>query len=338
MRKLTTALIGCGSRGVGGHLKVLVGAEDLELIAVCDVMEERAKIAAEEYAGDDVEVCTDYRELMKRDDLDTVIISTNAATHAEIALAAVKHGKHFVVEKPLSTSIPAARELVSEAEKAKIKGMVCYQIRFMRFCEEMADVCREIGPVQILLSHPRGMMKPQFLNPDPFCGIHDVISHHLDLASLFMGRDPTAVFSSFRRNSFTDTDAVDNITVCIEYGEGDSARTANIVSTIGAQGIGDLFYVIGTKGLVSRAGGNELLVKRSDDEKTQRIEAPAAGGDSTRQLHAYFAQWVRDQDGKMAPRSTLRDGLNSLLISLATFESQKTGKKIKLADFDGTTE
>ncbi|NOZ19674.1 MAG: Gfo/Idh/MocA family oxidoreductase [Planctomycetes bacterium] len=335
MNKLTTALIGCGSRGMGGHLKVLEGAEDLELIAVCDIIEDRAKAAAEQFADGKVEVCTDYVEMMKRDDLDTVIISTHAATHAEIALEAIRRGKHFIVEKPLSTSIPDGRKLAEAAEKAKIKAMVCYQIRFMRFCEEMKDVCREIDPVQILLSHPRGMMKPQFLNPDPFCGIHDVISHHIDLASLFMGRDPTAVFSSLRRNSFTDTDAVDNITVCIEYGEGDAARTATLVSSIGAAGIGDLFYVIGSKGLVSRAGGNELVVKRSNDEKPRKVELPAAAGDSTRQLHAHFAQWVRDQDGKVAPRSTLRDGLNSLLISLATFESQKTGKKIKLADFDG---
>ncbi|MEW6357581.1 MAG: Gfo/Idh/MocA family oxidoreductase [Planctomycetota bacterium] len=336
MNKLTTALIGCGSRGVSGHLKVLEGAEHLELIAVCDADKDRAKSAAAQFKNGDVDVCTDYVELMKRDDLDTIIISTNAATHVEIGLEAIKRGKHFIVEKPLSTNIPDGRRLIKEAEKAKIKAMVCYQIRFMRFCEEMADICREIDPVQILLSHPRGMMKPQFLNSGLFCGIHDVISHHIDLASLFMGRDPTSVFASLRRNSFTQTDAVDNITVGIEYGEGDSARTATIVSTIGAEGIGDLFYVIGTKGIVSRAGGNQLLVKRSDDPKPRKIELPASAGDSTRQLHHYFAEWVQDRNGKIAPRSTLRDGLNSLLISLATFESQKTGRKINLADFDGT--
>lgn len=330
MKKVTTALIGCGARGVGGHLKVLEESEHLELIAVCDAVEERAKEAADQYK---VDCSTDYVELLKRDDLDTAIIVTNAATHAEIALEAVRQGKHYIVEKPLSNSIPDARKLVEETEKAGIKAMVCYQIRFMKFCEEMAAVCREIDPVQILLSHPRGMMKPQFLNRDPFCGIHDVISHHIDLASLFMGREPTSVFSSFRRNSFTDTDAVDNITVVVEYGEGDDARTANIVSTIGADGICDQFYIIGTKGLVSRSGGNELTVKRSDDEKPQKIEIPAQGGDSTKQLHSYFAEWVRSNGDNIPPRSTLRDGLNSLLISLATFESQKTGAKINLSEF-----
>jgi len=326
---LTTALIGCGSRG-SGHASLLKESKSLKCIAVCDIDAERAKACAEKIG---VECYTDYKELMKRDDLDTVVIVTDTKTHCEIAMEAVRNGKHFIVEKPLGRSISEAAKLVEEAEKAGIKGMVCYQLRFAPFCEGIKKYCDVIDPVQILISHPRGMMKPQFLNPDPFCGMHDVISHHIDLASFFMGREPTAVYATFRRNTYTDTGAVDNISVCIEYGEGDSVRSANIISSMGGAGIDDLYYVIGAKGYVCAPNRRELLVKKPNSEKPEREELPPAGGDTTSLLYDHFARYVQEPAGSVEERATLKHGLNSLMISLATLESQKTGKKIKLSEF-----
>jgi len=327
--KLTTALIGCGARG-GGHAKLLKECRELDCIAVCDLIEDRADAAAKELG---VDKFTDYKQLMARDDLDTVVIATNTKSHFEIAMEAARRGKHFIVEKPLCTDIADAARLIGEADKTGVKAMVCYQLRFMPFCEAIKKYADQIDPVQILISHPRGMMKPQFLNPDPFCGIHDVISHHIDLAGFFMGREPTSVYATFRRNSFTDTGAVDNISVCIEYGEGDSVRSANIISSIGAAGIGDLYYVIGTKGCVAVSKMKDLVVKKPDSDEVETEELSGDGGDATGKLYSHFARYVSDTKGEVEERATLRHGLASLMISLATFESQKTGRKIKLAEF-----
>ena len=86
MSKVTTALIGCGQRGPRGHGKVAKESEKLELMAVCDIDESRAKSAGEMLG---VGYVTDYHELLSRDDLESVIIymiieitEINAATTA----------------------------------------------------------------------------------------------------------------------------------------------------------------------------------------------------------------------------------------------------------------
>ena len=57
MPKIATALIGCGGRGPQGHAKVALASDGLELIAVCDIDEGRAKLAGKKFG---VEHVTDY--------------------------------------------------------------------------------------------------------------------------------------------------------------------------------------------------------------------------------------------------------------------------------------
>ncbi|HHV93869.1 MAG TPA: Gfo/Idh/MocA family oxidoreductase, partial [Firmicutes bacterium] len=96
MEKVRVALVGCG-RVARVHADALTALEETELTAVVDIKPDRAKAFSEHYGA---KAYTDYREVLELDDVDAVQIATPHYVHAEIAIAALKAGKHVLTEKP----------------------------------------------------------------------------------------------------------------------------------------------------------------------------------------------------------------------------------------------
>lgn len=69
------------------------------------------------------ESSTNWRELIERDDIDLIDICTPGDTHREIALAALRAGKHVLCEKPLANSVAEAEEMTAVAEEAQARGV-----------------------------------------------------------------------------------------------------------------------------------------------------------------------------------------------------------------------
>lgn len=73
---------------------------------------------------------TDWKELVKRDDIDLIDINAPSDAHKAIALAAAAAGKHLFCEKPLALTLEDSREMLAAAEKAGVKHMVGFNYRF----------------------------------------------------------------------------------------------------------------------------------------------------------------------------------------------------------------
>ncbi|MGI5203590.1 Gfo/Idh/MocA family protein [Spirillospora sp. CA-108201] len=82
---------------------------------------ERARAAADALGWASVE--TDWKELLRRDDVQLVDICTPGDSHAEIAVAALEAGKHVLCEKPLANSVAEAEAMVAAAERARGRGV-----------------------------------------------------------------------------------------------------------------------------------------------------------------------------------------------------------------------
>lgn len=96
--------------------------------AICGRDEAGVKQAAEQFGWESW--TTDWKELVNRPDIDLVDINAPSDVHKEIALAAVKAGKHVFCEKPLALTLADAREMHAAAEQAGIKHMVGFNYRF----------------------------------------------------------------------------------------------------------------------------------------------------------------------------------------------------------------
>jgi predicted dehydrogenase len=136
---LGIAVVGAGYWGPN-LVRNLSVSPDWELLAVCDLDLDRAREVA---AGRPVQVTESLDELLARDDLDAIAIATPARTHHAIAVAALRAGKHVLVEKPLADSVDAGRAMV---ELARQQGRVlmadhtyCYTPAVERIRELVAE-------------------------------------------------------------------------------------------------------------------------------------------------------------------------------------------------------
>src|SRR3982750_209626 len=92
-----------------------------ELAVLCGRDRSAADAAAEKLGWQ--ETATDWREVVTRDDIDVVDVSSPGDTHRDIALAALAAGKHVLCEKPLANTVAEAEEMTARAEEAQRVGV-----------------------------------------------------------------------------------------------------------------------------------------------------------------------------------------------------------------------
>lgn len=127
MPRLRIGIVGCGEVTQIIHLPALAQMPaEYEVTALCDVSEKvLAAVAARQPAAS---TYTDYRDLVSANDVDAVLIANPHAYHTTVAIAALQHGKHVMIEKPMSMTLAEADAL---AEAERTSGRIV-QVGYMR--------------------------------------------------------------------------------------------------------------------------------------------------------------------------------------------------------------
>lgn len=119
------ALIGCG--GISGvHARSIAASSIANLAAVCDLVPERAEKLSAAYG---CEWCTDYHELLPREDIDAFEIATFSGTHAGIGIDAANAGKHVIVTKPIDVTLDQIDALIESCNRNAVKLGATHQFR-----------------------------------------------------------------------------------------------------------------------------------------------------------------------------------------------------------------
>jgi predicted dehydrogenase len=115
---------------------------------VSDIDLTQAKNRAETIGGD-VALYQDYRDMLKRDDIDIAVICTPPFAHKEPAVHALQAGKHVIVEKPMAGSLEECDEMIAAAQANNRKLAVVFQLRFQPEFNQIREVLRseQMGPV-----------------------------------------------------------------------------------------------------------------------------------------------------------------------------------------------
>lgn len=122
------AVIGAGAIGYD-HIASFKQHPAAKVVALAEVSPERGREAADKFGIP--ELVTDYKKLLKRADIDVFSIALPNYLHASVALAALKAGKHVMLDKPMATNAADAAKLVVEAKKQKVLLMVGQNQRFI---------------------------------------------------------------------------------------------------------------------------------------------------------------------------------------------------------------
>jgi predicted dehydrogenase len=121
-------VVGCGSIGPTHGAAIRQIPHDAELIAVADVINDRARKMAEKFGVS--RIYGDYRELIADPDIDIVCICTPSGAHADMAITAMEAGKHVVVEKPMDVTLEACDRLIAAEDRTGKKLTIISQHRF----------------------------------------------------------------------------------------------------------------------------------------------------------------------------------------------------------------
>ena len=126
--RIRVGLIGAGRMGkVFAHTLAFTVSE-VDLVAVADIDPKTSQEVAARYGIRDH--YTDYQELLKREDIDAVVVVTPTATHAEVIKAAAAAGKHIFSEKPLAQSLAMCDAAIAAVSSAGVKLQLGFMRRF----------------------------------------------------------------------------------------------------------------------------------------------------------------------------------------------------------------
>ncbi len=128
MDKVRIGVIGLGIMGQQ-YLKIYSALPQAEVAAVADVDEERLRQVAEQFGI--APQYTDYRRMIEEAALDAVVVATPDFAHFEPARAVLQAGKHCLIEKPITTSVAEADELLGLARQSGSKVQVAYNHRWL---------------------------------------------------------------------------------------------------------------------------------------------------------------------------------------------------------------
>ncbi len=122
---MNVGIIGCGL--IGNKRAKSIG-NNHRLLAACDIDVQRARMLSRDRDG--IVIYTNYRELIDRDDIDIVIVSTLNNQLAPITLYAVQHGKHVIVEKPAAIKSDELLPIIDESKKRNLVVKVGFNHRY----------------------------------------------------------------------------------------------------------------------------------------------------------------------------------------------------------------
>ena len=118
MKKMhRVGIIGCGGIAGNKHMPNLKRVENVEMVAFCDIIEERAINACKVYGTADAKVYTDYKELLKDESIDIVHVCTPNREHSFITIDALEAGKDVYCEKPMAKTVKEAEAMVEAAKR-----------------------------------------------------------------------------------------------------------------------------------------------------------------------------------------------------------------------------
>jgi UDP-N-acetyl-2-amino-2-deoxyglucuronate dehydrogenase len=337
------ALVGCG-RISGKHAEALTGGGVPEgrLVAVCDVVLERARAVGEKYG---VPWFTDMHHLMMQigNHIDVVNILTESGLHAKHTLELVRYGKHIVVEKPMALTLDDADSMIQACDRNGVKLFVVKQNRYnapVQAARRALEAGR-FGKLVMGTVRVRWSRDQRYYDQDSWRGtwamdggvFANQASHHVDLLEWFLGEPETVYAAS--RTALVNIEVEDTGVAVIRFRNG----AIGVVEATTAARPKDLE---GSLSILGETGTVEIAGFAVNQMKVWNFVAPEPG-DSDMLVpgaippnvygfgHVAYLQHVVDviRHGKHALVDGF-EGRRSLELITAIYESIETGQEVRL--------
>lgn len=334
------ALMGCGR--IAKRHSELLGNNQIsgaQLVAVCDISEEKAKKVGEQF---NVPYFVDYKDMMESVEVDVVSVLTESGNHARDVIGLTKYKKHIVVEKPMALTLKDADLMIRACDEAGVRLFVVKQNRFnvpVVKSREALEAGRFgklfMGTVRVRWCRPQ-----HYYDQAPWRGtwamdggvLTNQASHHLDLLEWMMG-DIESVYAK-SMTAVANIEAEDTAVVVLKFSNG-ALGTIEATTAVRPKDLEGSLTLLGSEGSVEIGGFavNEMKVWQfsnpiPDDDtvlKEYSVNPPNVYGFGHQAYYEHVVDSIKNN------KKHLVDGLEgrkSIELVNAIYESVETGKEV----------
>ena len=341
------AIVGCGAISTQ-HVEAIRAVDGAQLVAVESASAERARASGERWG---VPWTTDLGELIARDDVDAVAICTPSGLHAGQALAALRRGKHVVVEKPLALSVAEADAVISEGQRSGRLVATISQRRFEPAIRALraAVSAGALGRIALVVGEGLYHRPQSYYDSAAWRGtvamdggvLMNQAIHMVDLVRWIGG--PVVSVAGHIATLGHAMEAEDTATVSIRFASG--ALGTIVATTCAEPGFDQELRVYGDRGHV-RIVKDTPVEWSLDPEAAASVPAPESAPDAARMAVTGVlapATWGTDATGHIRqyadivaairegrpPAVAGEDGRDAVAVITAAYEADRTGRAIQ---------
>ncbi len=339
---LKFALVGCG-RIAQKHAELL-GKNKIKhakLVAICDIVEEKAKKLATQY---NVPYYTNMDTMMQKEEIDVVSVLTESGNHAAHTIHLAQYGKHIVVEKPMALRLSDADEMIKACAENKCKLFVVKQNRFNLPVIKLKSAIdkQRFGKLVLGTIRVRWCRTQEYYDMDAWRGtwaydggvLANQAIHHIDLLQWLMG-EVESVFAK-STTALVNIEAEDTAVVVLTFKNGALGiiEATNATRPIDLEGS---ISILGEKGTVEIGGFavnkiihwnfSEKLPEDEDIKKKYSINPPNVYGFGHLEYYNDVVSSILKNTKSLIDGF---EGKKSLEIVAAIYESIETEKEVFL--------
>lgn len=323
------ALVGCG--GISTHHLNAYKKAGYHVVALCDTNFEAANNACQNYFPK-AKVYRDFKEVLKRDDIEIVDFAIHPKIRYPMMLEAVKAQKHILSQKPFVMDLDAGERLLEEGDKQNIKIAVNQNGRWAPHFSYMRQVIAAGLIGEVASVHMNISWNHNWVAGTPFEEIHELILfdfgiHWFDMMATFMRTKEVkkvyAVTEYFPKQTVKPPMLAQ---VVLSYENAIGSISFDADTLFGEE---DRTVIIGRKGTIRSFGPDlneqKVVLHTSDGVASPELE----GAWFPDGFHGAMAELLCAIDEQREPENSGRNNLDSLSLCFAAIESAKRGKEIK---------
>lgn len=342
MTQLNFALVGCGR--IAKRHSELLGFQKVpnaRLAAVCDVNPERSRAIGEQFH---VPSYTEMHDMMRKENIDVVVVLTESGLHAEHVVALAPHKKHIMVEKPMALTLADADRMIAACDQAGIHLFVVKQNRFnvpIMKLREMVESGR-FGKLVLGTVRVRWCRTQAYYDQDDWRGtwamdggvLTNQASHHIDMLEWMMGEVESVYALS--ATALVNIEVEDTAVVSLRFRNG----ALGVIEATTATRPKDLegsISILGEKGTVEISGFalNKVRTWNFTDGQPDDADIMEKYSENPPNVYGFghLSYYNHVVDAILNNGRKLVDGLEgrkSLELITAIYESIETGQPVQL--------
>jgi myo-inositol 2-dehydrogenase/D-chiro-inositol 1-dehydrogenase len=337
--KIRTALIGAGNRG-SYLLQGVLEQPDAEVAALCDIKPDRLDKAATTAKRDNPKTYTDWRQVIDRKDIAAVYIATPPYLHSEMAVAAIKAGKHVYCEKPIGVTPAQVKAVVDAAKGSKTIFTAGQQLRSMRVYMEAVRQIHEgiIGDILMIKAqrHATADLPHDGSSGDWYFDVSksggylvEQSVHNLDLCNWVMGAHPTRAMglgsTVFYKNDPPGRTIYDNGHLIYDYDKGvRMSFTQQVFHPRSMPNGNQYIYVFGSKGAVDLMANPPMLYPAEQGAQPKTLVERAPDNQ-----HAHIVKFYQAVKGAGSSPADITIGATAALTAIIGNEAMSKEKIVR---------